>query len=182
MIKMKTKIIKEVKQFYTSKHNDNIELYIDNYDNGTTVLSVNVENTRNPENIGLSFKEFIQEDLNELLQERELTIVGIYDVTISFTWCNVKFFIDAVENAEKYKKDLVDLGNDLIDYGNTLINTEIREFTIFDYDKAKVDYANLLLKMLSRGYELSIKSNNNFLDCSDDRIKEVIENKEYRRL
>lgn len=182
MIKMKTKIIKELKQFYTSRYNDSIELYIDNYDNGTTVLSVNVDNTRNPENIGLSFKEFIQEDLIEILRERELTIVGIYDVAISFTWCNVKFFIDTVENAEKYKKDLVDLGNDLIDYGNTLINTEIREFTIFDYDKAKIDYTNLILKMLSRGYELSVKNNNNFLDCSDDRIKEVIENKEYRRL
>lgn len=179
---MKNKIIKEVKQFYTSKHNDNIELYIDNYDNGSTVLSIHIENNSNPENIGVSFKEFMQEDLAELLQERELTIVGICDVLISFTWCNVTFYIDTVENAEKYKKELVDLGNILIDYGNTLINTEVYEFTIFDYDKAKSDYTNLLLKMLSRGYELSIKNNNDFLDCSDDRIKEVIENKEYRRL
>ena len=179
---MKNKIIKEIKQFYTSKHNDNIELYIDNFDNGSTVLAIHVENNNNPENIGISFKEFIQEDLAELLQKIELTIVGICDVLISFTWCNVEFFIDTVENAEKYKKELVDLGNILIDYGNTLINTEVREFTIFDYDKAKSDYTNLLLKMLSRGYELSIKSNNDFLDCSDDRIKEVIENKEYRRL
>lgn len=181
MTNMRNNTIEEMKEFYTNG-NDNIELYINNYNNGTTVLSIHVENNENPENIGLGFKKFIENKLLKVLKERRLIIIGIYDTISSFTWCNVKFYIDTVENANKYKNELIDLENELIDYGNITINTGMREFNIFDYDKAKSEYTNLLLKMLSKGYELSVKSNNDFLDCSDDRIKEVINNKEYRKL